>query len=248
MVRHRVSDLARLAVPPDGRRRRARHRRLHVAGAGSRARRRLPRRPVHARRDPVRARDRAAGVPEGDGRPDPRRDHRGLARADREPQPERSRARAVADRGPLPRQGPGRALRLDARPRARPAPAPRAPRRGRRLDAGAHGRDDGHEAPSPAAAELDRARPRRSGRRRAVGRLAPRGARATSRGPRPASRREAHRGAPLRGTLRPPGGPRDRHRARPPADGAPRPARAVRHHPVRRAGEQRPAVRGPQRA
>ena len=64
-----LADLAGVALAADRGRRRARHRGLHVAGAGARSRRRLPWRPVHARRDPVRARDRTAGVPARDAAP-----------------------------------------------------------------------------------------------------------------------------------------------------------------------------------
>ena len=59
------------------------HGRLHVAGAGQRAARRLPLRPVLARLDPLRDGDGQARLPEEDRRRDAVGDHPGGARADR---------------------------------------------------------------------------------------------------------------------------------------------------------------------
>ena len=57
------------------------NRRLHVAGAGERPARRLPLRPVHARRDPLRDGHGQARLPEKDRRRDARGDHPRGARA-----------------------------------------------------------------------------------------------------------------------------------------------------------------------
>ncbi len=67
----------------DAARHRHGHGRLHVARAGERPAGRLPLRPVHARRDPLRDGDRQARLPEEDRRRDARRDHPRGARADR---------------------------------------------------------------------------------------------------------------------------------------------------------------------
>ena len=107
----------------------ARHRdgngRLHVPRAGERTRGRLPVGPVFAGLDPVRDGDFEARVPEEHRRGNADGDHPGRAGARRAGQPEGARP-VPMDRRTLPRQGPRRALRLDAGPRAGPEERARA--------------------------------------------------------------------------------------------------------------------------
>ncbi len=100
--------------------------RLHVARAGERSARRLPLRPVHPRRDPLRDGDGQAGLPAKDRRGDARRDHPRGARAALSARAEGPRPRALDRRAPA-RQGPRGALRLDQGPRARPQERARPP-------------------------------------------------------------------------------------------------------------------------
>ena len=108
---------------------RSRHRRLHVARAGERQAPRLSLRPVLARLDPLRAGDGKARVPAGDDRRDADGDHPRGGRARREGRGGCSGPLPL-DRRALPRQGPGRALRVDPRPGERPAQHPGALVRG----------------------------------------------------------------------------------------------------------------------
>ena len=100
--------------------------RLHVARAGERQARGLSLRPVLARLDPLRAGDRQAGVPAGHQRRNADGDHPRGRRAGRQGQRDRAGAFPMDHRA-LPRQGPRGALRLDPRPRERPAQHPGAP-------------------------------------------------------------------------------------------------------------------------
>ena len=96
--------------------------RLHVAGAGAREGARLPFGPVRVRVDPLRDGDGPAGVRARQRARDAGGDHPGGARGNRSRRTRNARA-ARLDRGALPRQGSGGALRLDTRS----GPGSRAP-------------------------------------------------------------------------------------------------------------------------
>jgi hypothetical protein len=132
VVRLGPADLARIPLAAHRGRRRDRHGGLHVPRAGPRQGRGLPLGPVHAGCDPLRARHGLPGLQARDRGPDHRGHHRGPARAARDPEPGAPVPAALGDRA-LSRQGPRRALRLDARPRARAARTAGASGGGRRV-------------------------------------------------------------------------------------------------------------------
>ena len=247
VVRLRSAHLARVALAPDRRRRRPRDGRLHVSRAGARAAGRLPLRPVHAGRDPLRDGDGPPGLPARDGRP---------RRSPRSSTTRRSRSRrstrllpppaALGDRA-VPRQGPRRALRLDPRPRPRGPGAPGAPL-GRADHIPRAARGPAVEAVAPARPP-DRA-PRRGSRGRAVegGTRRPGAGEHGARPSVPADR-EAGGRSTLRSAVGDRGGRGAGHRDRPPRDQPARPAGGFPEGPERRAPEQHPpggrSERGP---
>jgi hypothetical protein len=105
VVRLGPADLARVTLAAHRDRRRDRHGRLHVPRAGARPCRGLPLRPVHARRDPLRARHGPPGLQARNPRPDHRLHHRGPARPAHDLEPGAAGPGALGDRE-VSRQGP----------------------------------------------------------------------------------------------------------------------------------------------